>query len=64
MRKNLCFQREVRKQIKAREKELRELKELRNSCGQSINTDMLDLEIQALEDDILSLKANLDRARR
>jgi len=64
MEKNLYFKREVRKQIKAREKELRELRELREQCGQSINADMLDLEIEALEDDVRSLKATLDRARR
>jgi len=41
------YVREIRAQIKSRERELRELKELRSSCGQSINTDMLDTEISA-----------------
>jgi len=56
--------REIKTRIRAEKRELASLRELRSSCGKSINTDMLDLEISALEDDIISLKANLEEIER
>jgi len=56
--------REIKARIRAEKRELTNLRELRAGCGKSINTDMLDLEISALEDDIISLKANLEEIER
>jgi len=61
--RNQWFIKEAKKLIKAKERALAELRGLKSSCGSSINTDWLNSEISALEDDIASLRLALNKAK-